>query len=345
MTPVIGAPRADEIGKAAGVSTRTVSRFLSGRVQVSDAMKRRIETAMRELGYGTTRFGVISLHGASRGILEKIFRGIVEAAHDTAHEITLTDVVPNGAGVVSSILAAMAKQTREGVGGFVVVSTHEDVVRAVQEFDGDVPVVLALDDDNEFASIGIDSYNGAVQATRHLLALGHTRLAFVAGPRTLGHAQARERAFIGSLEEAGIDPVAIVDGDWTARSGLGAGRLLRETDATAVFCASDQMALGLMHAYSEVGKYAPGDISVVGYDDDDGAAFFVPPLTTVRQDYAEVGRRSYTTLVGLARGERRRSVHLVPELVVRSSTVIRPFETNTTSAPGRSTWAFPSSKV
>lgn len=321
MTTLNGAPRAAEISKAAGVSARTVSRFLSGSVPVSETTKRRVETAMRELGYGTTRFGVISLHGASRGILERIFRGIVEAARDADHEIALTDVVPNGNGVATSILAAMAKQVREGVGGFVVVSTHEDVLRAVREFHGDVPVVLALDDDNEFASVGIDSYNGAVQATRHLLALGHTRLAFVAGPRRLGHALARERAFVSSLKEAGIEPVAIVDGDWTAPSGLVAGRRLRETDATAVFCASDQMALGLMHAYSEVGKQAPGDISVVGYDDDDGAAFFVPPLTTVRQDYAEVGRRSYTTLVELARGERRRSIHLVPELVVRSSTL------------------------
>ena len=111
-------------------------------------------------------------------------------------------------------------------------------------------------------------------------------------------------------------------GDWSARSGYRAGlALAREKDLTAVFAANDQMALGLMAALREHGRRVPDDVSIVGFDDLPEAEFFAPPLTTVRQDFAELGRRAMALVERVLAGDERATVDLVPTtLVVRAST-------------------------
>jgi DNA-binding LacI/PurR family transcriptional regulator len=269
---------------------------------------------------GAARIGVVTLHGASRHISEGILGGVVSASESGGLAVSLIDVVVQNNDTAGAIRRAVDSHLAEAVAGLVVVATHAAVRGAVQNAATGIPIVLALADDDRVASVTIDSYNGAVQATRYLLALGHTNLAHVAGPRSLTHAQARTRGFLDTLAEVGLEPVAVIDGDWTAKSGVVAGVELRETEATAVFCASDQLALGLMHAYTEVDRPAPDGISVVGYDDEDGAAFFSPTLTTIRQDYSAVGKRAYAVLQELIVDGRPRHAELIPELIVRGST-------------------------
>jgi DNA-binding LacI/PurR family transcriptional regulator len=125
------------------------------------------------------------------------------------------------------------------------------------------------------------------------------------------------------LIDRGCEVPPVLDGDWSTGSGYEAGRrLAANTDVTAVFAANDQMALGFLRALHEQGRAVPDDISVVGFDDMEEAAYFWPPLTTVRQWFAEVGRRSVDALINeIQAGEHHHDPVSVPtELVIRSST-------------------------
>jgi DNA-binding LacI/PurR family transcriptional regulator len=159
-------------------------------------------------------------------------------------------------------------------------------------------------------------------AVRHLIGLGHTEILHISGPQDWIEAEARMQGYLQELGEADLRTRSPILGDWTAHFGYYAGlELLRFRDFTAVFCGNDQMALGFMHACREVGLSVPGDISVVGFDDMPEAAHFLPPLTTIRQDFGEIGRRAVQQLLGeLQGGQPIANEPIVPELVIRSST-------------------------
>jgi DNA-binding LacI/PurR family transcriptional regulator len=161
-------------------------------------------------------------------------------------------------------------------------------------------------------------------AMRHLIELGHRRIIHLAGPQDWTEAKTRLHGFVAELESHGLAQTKPVFGDWTAEFGYRAGQdLVRHRDYTAVFSSNDQMALGLMHAAREAGLEIPRDISIVGFDDIPEAAHFWPPLTTVRQDFAELGRRSIALLLSELGGEDAAGRDAItPELVVRSSTAV-----------------------
>jgi DNA-binding LacI/PurR family transcriptional regulator len=169
----------------------------------------------------------------------------------------------------------------------------------------------------------VDQFAGAASATDHLLALGHRTVHHIAGPQDWPEARQRIAGWRSSLKAAGAEAPPLLRGDWSARSGYDLGHaLLRDPSVTAVFVANDQMALGVYRALHESGRRIPEDFSVVGFDDIPEAAYFTPPLTTVRQDFNEVGRRSLHLLLGqVDTGARVQSREMVPaELVVRHST-------------------------
>ena len=165
--------------------------------------------------------------------------------------------------------------------------------------------------------------DGAELGTRHLIELGHTDIVHLAGPQEWTEARARLRGWQDAMYAAGLRPSQHVTGDWSAASGFELGRGIAEReDVTAVFCANDQMALGLLRALSEAGRAVPTGprgVSVVGFDDIPEAAYLIPPLTTVRQDFQAVGQRAIEIL--------RAAIGQVPaperligaELVVRAS--------------------------
>ncbi len=170
--------------------------------------------------------------------------------------------------------------------------------------------------------LSVDQIAGARLATRHLLELGHRDIYHLAGPQDWIEAEARMRGFLDAMSAADVPTTAPILGDWTAEFGFYAGReMLRLRDFTAIFSSNDQMALGLIHAVRDAGLDVPGDVSIVGFDDIPEAAHFWPPLTTVRQDFAEVGRRCVALLLdGMGgTGDRYRGT-ITPELVVRAST-------------------------
>jgi DNA-binding LacI/PurR family transcriptional regulator len=171
------------------------------------------------------------------------------------------------------------------------------------------------------AQLALDQVDGARMATAHLIGLGHRRIAHVSGPADWIDASSRLAGFQMEMEEHGLDADVVIDGDWSATSGYRAARELLERGVTAVFSSNDQMALGLLHAFHDAGLELPGDLSVVGFDDIPEAEHFWPPLTTVRQDFDELGRRCVAQLLG--DGSIEPSVD--PTLVERGSTARPPF--------------------
>jgi DNA-binding LacI/PurR family transcriptional regulator len=164
---------------------------------------------------------------------------------------------------------------------------------------------------------------GARLATRHLIDLGHTEIMHISGPQDWIEAEARMQGFLQEITEAELRTRAPILGDWSAHFGYYAGlELLRFRDFTAVFAGNDQMALGFIHACRDVGLDVPGDISVVGFDDIPEAAHYYPPLTTVRQNFAELGRRAVSILLtelGGSADDAHNHDSITPELVVRTS--------------------------
>jgi len=194
----------------------------------------------------------------------------------------------------------------------------------------DLPmVVVAAAEDVPFPIAAIDQRAGAARAVRHLLSLGHETVWHLAGPADWVDAGCRRDAWREVLESEGRPVPEPIIGDWSARSGYEQGRLIaRDAGITAVFAANDAMALGLQRALWEAGRPVPDEVSVVGFDDVPESGYLVPPLSTVHQDFGEVGRRAVRLLLDqltepkAAAAPPPRSL-IEPELVIRESTVPR----------------------
>ncbi|MGV9362592.1 substrate-binding domain-containing protein [Amycolatopsis sp. NPDC003731] len=233
-------------------------------------------------------------------------------------------------------LMPLGKPTRDAVtDAFRELRDHvvDGLVVLVEEYDLDWPGIVFPDsipvvvvDSNVragYPTVDTDQAQGAVLATEHLLALGHETVWHIAGPTDSFAAEHRERAWRRTLTRFDRTVPVPVVGDWTAGSGYTLGRVLAHEPAiTAVFAANDQMALGLLRALHESGRSVPGEVSVVGFDDMAEAASFWPPLTTVRQSFAELGDRVVRTLLGeFGSGARTATLERIPvSLVVRGST-------------------------
>jgi len=184
-------------------------------------------------------------------------------------------------------------------------------------------VVVDSNAGDRYSVVDTDQAGGTEAAVRHLLDLGHATVWHVAGPEESFAAERRVAAWRAVLAGAGRPAPDVLRGDWSAESGYRAGRrLAAEAGCTAVFVANDQMALGVLRALHEAGRRVPEDVSVVGFDDIPEAASYLPPLTTVHQDFAEVGRRCVATVLRQIRSaEGERGTDLVPtRLVIRGST-------------------------
>jgi DNA-binding LacI/PurR family transcriptional regulator len=170
-----------------------------------------------------------------------------------------------------------------------------------------------------------DQTLGARLATRHLIELGHTEILHISGPQDWIEAEARMQGYLEEINDADLRTRAPILGDWSAHFGYYAGlELLRFRDFSAVFASNDQMALGFMHACREMDLRIPEDVSLVGFDDIPEAAHFAPPLTTVRQNFTEIGRRAVALLMAELRGGVPDHDLVVPELIVRQSTAEPP---------------------
>jgi DNA-binding LacI/PurR family transcriptional regulator len=297
--------------------------------------RERVLAAIRQLDYRPNSMARALVTGRSKtlGVVSfdttlygpaSTLQGIEQAAHDAGYAVTVSSLRSQNRGTV---LATIEELRDQGVDGVAVIAPLRTGVEALRHVRQDFAVVAVEAGPN--APIPVASVNqmaGAAAATRHLLDLGHETVWHLAGPADWNDAEGRIEGYQSALKAAGAPVPPILRGDWTPRSGYELGQaVLDMPEVTAVFVANDQMALGLLRRMQEAGREVPRDLSVVGFDDIPEAAYFSPPLTTVRQDFAELGRRCLHSL--LRRIEREpgpTQVVVEPELVVRSSTAVAP---------------------
>ena len=319
-----------DVAQLAGVSHQTVSRVLNDHPNVRPHTREKVLEAIRQLAYRpnaaaralvtrrTHTLGVIGIDSPLYGPA-MMLNGIERAAQ-------------HGYFVVIASLPALDRRSMldtvdrflgHAVEGIIVIAPQTSAVAALSHVPADLPLVaVGCGTRAPLTSIAVDNAGGAAQATRYLLGLGHETVQHVAGPSTWLDARERIDGWRAALNEAGAREPEVITGEWSARSGYEIGQKLAvKEDVTAVFCANDTLALGLIRALTERGRRVPDDISVVGFDDVPEAGYFLPPLTTVRQDFSEVGRLALSALVDRIASGPGPGVHLAvpPELVVRAS--------------------------
>ncbi|MDO8143062.1 LacI family DNA-binding transcriptional regulator [Isoptericola sp. 178] len=330
-----------DVAALAGVSHQTVSRVLNAHPSVREATRDKVLAAIEELGYRrnsaaralvTSRsatLGVVTTGSALFGPTSTLI-AVEEAARDQGYFVSVATLRSYDTASINQVLEHFMAQ---GVDGIVVIAPHDAVAAAVESFRSPVPVVLvaALEPSSADASgpstlsVAVDQRAGARLATELLLDLGHADVVHVAGPQDWFDARERLAGWREALDAHGVRPARPRECSWSAGDGYAAGRDLAEAVAagegpTAVFAGNDQLALGVLRAVWERGLRVPEDVSVVGFDDVAGAAYFVPPLTTVRQPFGEVGAHAVAMVLGSLAGDTVATRRIAPELVVRSST-------------------------
>jgi DNA-binding LacI/PurR family transcriptional regulator len=329
------APNIRDVARAAGVSYQTVSRVLNDSAAIRPTTREQVLRAIEELGYRpnpaaralvTSRsktIGVLSSQSALYGPTT-IIQAIEIAARAAGYRLSVTSITTSDYDSLRSGLDFLVGQS---IDALVVLAPQVGVFEALRELSITVPfVTLEATALGPGRGLSVDQARGARLAVRHLIELGHTQIAHLAGPSDWMEAEARVEGYRLELADAGLRPHAQIVGDWTAEFGYLAGvELLHARDFTAVFCGNDQMALGFMHACRDAGVRVPEDVSVVGFDDTPESAHFAPALTTVRQDFAEMGRRAVELLLAELSGEEELDhASIAPELVIRASSARAP---------------------
>jgi DNA-binding LacI/PurR family transcriptional regulator len=320
-----------DVARQAKVSHQTVALYLRGHTGFRAETRERVERALRDLNYRPNRAArALATRRSYRiaalvyELLEvgpaKTIQGAAERARDAGYLLDVVAVDPSDATALDRAIETVDAQDVAGVVAFAPV---DQLLGRLEGVTFHVPVFLETEPEGEAEERSIN-HIGLERIVDHLVGLGHRRIGYLGGPPDWLAARNRESALRDALARHGVEPVGVTYGNWSSASGHGAVSEAGWLDqVTALVVANDQMALGAILALSERGLRVPGDVSVTGFDDTPEAAFYLPPLTTVRIDYAQQGRDLVERL--LARidpetvGAGDPSAH-EPELVVRAST-------------------------
>jgi len=327
---VAGRPSIYDVAAQAGVSHTTVSRVLNGHPNIREATRRRVQVAIDDLGF--TRSSIARALKTNRTMRIGAFvdspseygpnatlRAVESAARRHGYAVTAYSAAGDDGGHVD---AGLAEFRTQGVDALCVIAPRSSSLDRLREGSVEVPMLVVKEEpDAGLRTASVDQRAGASMAVAHLLELGHRNILHLAGPLDWFDARARAEAWRAALVEAGLPAPEPAKGDWSSDAGYAFGSTVELGDATAIFAANDQMALGMIHGFMERGIKVPEDVSVVGFDDMPDARHFLPPLTTVRQDFAALGRLVIGELLAAIEGRAVEDRELIePELRVRSST-------------------------
>lgn len=334
--PPVRVARIQDVARLAEVSTATVSRVLATPERVSAEARARVMDAIAKTGYvpnpaartlrsQKTYMVLVVLPDLANTFFSKILRGIEETLFEAGYGMIISDL--DGSPEKEAHFAAFTAAGR--VDGAILLNGH----LIGQSRDGEgaaarigIPLVALCEaiPGADIPQIEIDNRAAAAHMVQHLAAQGHRRIAYVSGPA--GNILERERfqGFKDGLEKIGLpfDPELVIPGDFTIESGMAAGQdlMARAMRPTAVFCTSDEMAIGLMRTLLSAGLRVPEDVSVAGFDDIEFAAVAEPALTTIHQPRRELGQAAAAALIDLLQGRPTpKRIRLETELVVRNS--------------------------
>jgi DNA-binding LacI/PurR family transcriptional regulator len=325
-----------DVAQASGVSHQTVSRVLNNHESVSDKTRAKVLASMEKLGYRPNLAARALVTGKSStiGVLSydttlfgpaSMLHAIRESARELGYALnTLTlksidrESVENG---IQELINA-------GVDGLVIIAPHYVGDKPFSNIPGSVPtVIVESEDTGKIPSVNVDQILGAQLAVEHLISLGHKRIAHISGPENWFETQKRIEGWKCALEKSKLSTKPLVAGDWSARSGYEATKeILKDPKVTAIFAANDSMALGALKALSEAKVAVPAKMSLIGFDNLPESEFLVPELTTVVQDFQEVGKRSLDLLIAQIEGKKiaTKRLDITPTLAIRASTAKAP---------------------
>ena len=327
------------VAELAGVSAPTVSKVINGRDDVAESTRVRVQAALDELGYRSPSQrrsraagpGMIDLVvGVNDGAYSmEVLRGILDYAVEVDVDVVVSSHTPNKLSRVDH--EEWAERMKESGRTGVIFVTSEITSDQVRAFSHRGIAVVVIDPLNPpppggYVSVGATNWAGGKAATEHLLELGHERVAFFGGPSAAECSVARLHGYLAALRTRGIParPEYIFDGSFNRESGVIATRRALDLaePPTAIFAASDTIALGVLEVARERGVRVPEDLSLVGFDGTPLAEQTLPRLTSVAQPLQDMGRAALRGVLRLARGEQLDSAHteLATELVIREST-------------------------
>lgn len=317
-----------DVAKAAGVSHQTVSRYLRGSAQVRPETGERVQSALDALGYKlnsaarylrtqrVNRLGVLAHHLDLSGPV-RLLNGVTGAARERGYLLDIVAVDGNDHVDVERGLDLVLGQQ---VAGIVIVAQSSIVVRAVAARAADLPMSSDVTVEGETP---LNAVAGSVAAS-HLADLGHTRLAYIAGPATWPSARDRREGFLQEARRRGCAVVWEAEGDWSGSSAYAIARSLpvEELGISAVGVANDSMAVAIIAALSDRGLRVPEDVSVIGTDDSPESRYLRPALTTVDVHQEDEGAHMLISLVAMIEQSDPSVVPAIrsPALVPRGST-------------------------
>jgi LacI family repressor for deo operon, udp, cdd, tsx, nupC, and nupG len=330
-----------DVAEAAGVSTATVSRALAFPDRLRPETRERVLATVRRLGYTPNEAARALRAGATRMILVAVpyqysgafFAGVVNGidAELSAHGYTMIMGSLDGNEDKARRLVDLVYARQ--IDGVIILAGNTPLVDGRSVLDAPVPVVSICSelDRPGLPTVLVDDEDCAIAQTRHLLALGHRRLLYVAGPAGHFNEIVRYRGFVRAAEAAGIAPAdrPRYPGDYTLASGAAAARAFLSLDPrpTGVVCCSDEMAIAFVKTVAAGGLRVPRDVSVVGFDAIEFADYCEPTLTTIRQPRQELGATGARALLRALRGEPQIGdgpIVLKGELLIRHSTGAAP---------------------
>ena len=332
-------PSIKDVAELAGVSIATVSRYLSDPESIRQDNRRKVAAAIERVDYapnalaqnfrrGRTGIIMVVLPSVGDPFFTEVMRGIARVAGERHYSILIRETEMNTLSLDEYSDIVLSKQA-DGI--ILLASTCPlTPMRRRPRDTRPAPIILGCEnvtpEQGTLFSVRIDNRAAARKATRHLLELGHRNIGFIAGAPGSELTADRERGYLAAMKRAGIDVTEgwVVPGNLTIEGAREATRrlLTHPVPPTAVFCATDEMAMGCIHEIKSAGLSVPADISVVGFDDTRYAAITDPPLTTIAQPAELIGERTMLRILGAVDGEDIGSgPEIVPHrLVVRAST-------------------------
>lgn len=322
-----------DVAARAGVSHQTVSRVINGVERVSPKTREKVERAIAELGYRPNALAREMSLGRthafaclSPNLTDYTLASIIEGATSEAYRhgyYLMSASAPDEATFSNLVDELVASRRTEGM---LVINPYADGRH--NHIPTNVPVVFvgARPRVSNISSVALDDQNAGQTATQHLLDMGHRRIALLTGPLVEDCSRDRQIGYELALRAAdlSLDPSLILEGDWSATSGHKAIRRWLESGVsfTALFAQNDRMAVGAIRALQEAGLRVPKDVSVIGFDDMPLASYFIPPLTTMRQNMLAIGIEAAQLLIQEVEHstEERRQIRIAAELIVREST-------------------------
>lgn len=328
-------PNIYDVARLAQVSHQTVSRVLNNNTSIRPETKTRVVKAMETLGYRpnqaaralasskTKMLGILSSDTDFTGPASMVHEMEV-AARERGYFAVSCGVDPTN---LASVQGGIEHLMNLGVEGLAIVTPHADAVEYVRQQVVAIPVV-SLDSMYRMdeLAVSVDNFAGAVAATEYLIELGHRNIVHISGPNNWFESSTRAAGYTSTMLNARLEP-QIVEGDWEIQTGyrIAMDLAIESRGITALFVANDRMALGVLSAMRKRGISVPERLSIIGFDDLPETAYYWPPLTTVKQDFRQLGERAMHLLMQELEGKAVKKVdRLIPELVVRDSTTVVP---------------------